>query len=255
GIELPGGRESRRSKQWHRKRQHRRIQALPESLILNVILTSNRIHHNITSTTSHKGKRDWSATRLGPFSLEIAFGIFPSHHKAQKITPCPGSVTKLKRGACWYAGEREKQNFDRTEARSTLSSVITKCWPTQIRGPVPNGIISPSRGLSPQISSTSARARACQYGCAASNIKLHDAAMAVVSWPAKNIVLQLSTMNFFCDRPLESPAPARSIWNKSSSPEASIRCFTSFNIIDSASFSNLHQSVTMVQEQTFISDK
>ncbi|CAL9006415.1 unnamed protein product, partial [Prunus brigantina] len=33
----------------------------------------------------NRGKLDWSATRLGPFSLEIAFGIFPSYHKAQKL--------------------------------------------------------------------------------------------------------------------------------------------------------------------------
>lgn len=47
----------------------------------------------------------------------------------------------------------------------------------------------------PQTLTSSARARSCQSGCKASNIKHHVAVTAVVSWPAKYIVLQLSTMN------------------------------------------------------------
>lgn len=106
--------------------------------------------------------------------------------------------------------------------------------------------ISASRGLSRQISSTSAQARACQSGCAASNVKAHDVARAVVSWPAKNRVLQLSTMKFLCNRPLLSAeflAPSRIICGKSFSYAASTRCFTTFNIIELISFSNLHISL------------
>ncbi|CAL5401358.1 unnamed protein product [Camellia sinensis] len=55
--------------------------------------------------------------------------------------------------------------------------------------------ISASGRLFPQISSTSERTRACHSGYAANNIKHHDADTAVVSWPAKYIFLQLSTMN------------------------------------------------------------
>ncbi|KAJ8438506.1 hypothetical protein Cgig2_008993 [Carnegiea gigantea] len=50
--------------------------------------------------------------------------------------------------------------------------------------------------LPPQTSSTSTRARACQSGYAANNIKLQAAVVAVVSCPAKYMFLQLSTINF-----------------------------------------------------------
>lgn len=33
----------------------------------------------------NRGQLDWSATRLGHFSLETLFGIFRSYHKAQKL--------------------------------------------------------------------------------------------------------------------------------------------------------------------------
>lgn len=45
-----------------------------------------------------------------------------------------------------------------------------------------------------QSSATSARALACHSGCRASNMRHQDDVRAVVSWPAKYMFLQLSTM-------------------------------------------------------------
>lgn len=97
----------------------------------------------------------------------------------------------------------------------------------------------------PQTSSTSARARSCQSWYAANNIKHHDAVIAVVSCPAKNIFLQLSIMNLsreieFDKRPSQFFAPSSIVCKRSCSRPSFWRCFTSFDILELIFFSNLH---------------
>ena len=100
----------------------------------------------------------------------------------------------------------------------------------------------------PHTSSTSARARSCQSWYLANNIKHQDAVIAVVSCPAKNIVLQLSIMNLSCEIEFEKKpslpsqffAPSSIICKRSCSRPSSCRCFTSLDIFEFISFSNLH---------------
>ena len=103
----------------------------------------------------------------------------------------------------------------------------------------------------PQTSNTSARKRSYHSWCAANSIKHHDAVIAVVSCPAKNIFLQLSIMNLsreieFDKRPSllsQFFAPSIIICKRSYSYASCRPCFMIFNIFEFTSFSNLHISL------------
>jgi hypothetical protein len=62
---------------------------------------------------------------------------FPKAMKCQSflrrmMTPCSGKITNLNAGEWRYAGDSDKQNLDRMSDKITFSSVMAKCWPTQM---------------------------------------------------------------------------------------------------------------------------
>ena len=94
---------------------------------------------------------------------------------------------------------------------------------------------------------TSAWIRDCHSGCRASSIKHQEAVMAVVSWPAKYMFLQLSTINCWGEAlpsvaSLTAPSNIsciKSFWHEDVSTHSCWRPLTVSQINNSTSLSNV----------------